>query len=317
MIATTKHRIFELWEQYKLYRRVPLYNRFCYFISDHHYIKIAFYAIAILTIIVGFIYIGPSLQTILPVFKDSGFAGLFGVLIGGIVAAIASYDVARWDKWANALISKSETIYEPLYNEIKRFRDHLDKSPYDSLFYFDTYFDDQDSNSFPLWRQIKSDTRHLDMPQWFAELINEMERTAEKYLEIKKQAFDDAEPAFRSCLDGKFQTAFPEGDIYGILQSYVPSNYLVHYLSNGKSGYNAKGILFVRLHEANLLPITDSEQQELLWSSITARFDTLPSVQEMIRSYIRLIVLCDFIMRQLANLIRYIKAECKMQRGNF
>jgi len=100
---------------------------------------------------------------------DATMAGFAGVLIGAGISALISYSLQLDQFKAQALRSKKERIYRPLYEDLIAFATALSDNPYPwSLVLGGAPTERQRGGvpSFYIWNEISTDARLLEMPKW-------------------------------------------------------------------------------------------------------------------------------------------------------
>ena len=134
-----------------------------------------------------------ALKTILPdVVDDSALLGvggtLAGAVIGGSFTLLGSIWVNARQQRAVWNVRRKNEIYSPLYDELVNIHTNiLPQNPYPAYIVFkkesQTYVPHP---QFVVWRQIKSDTRHLETPQSLDRQMERLEKAVQDYLEVRK-----------------------------------------------------------------------------------------------------------------------------------
>ncbi|HEU4327617.1 MAG TPA: hypothetical protein VFS21_31040 [Roseiflexaceae bacterium] len=136
------------------------------------------------------------LTTVVPIFRNTEFIGLFGALfgafIGSVVGGMMSFLAQSTQARANSMSQKNNTIYRPLYNNFRSFLESID----DHKHFFSVCFDENQRGQGDIllteWHKIKSDARYLQTPRWLIHILDGYFYNFKFYFEIRLQATNEA-----------------------------------------------------------------------------------------------------------------------------
>ncbi len=150
-------------------------------------------AIVILTILGLLIYIYKY-----NVFNHDGMstmiATLIGTLVGSITTMIGTMYTQRKQSESQAMITKRNTIYKPLYDELAKVKKCLQSNSFPNDFKFDSEYDYNPKSIIPqfgAWERIKSDSRRIQVPKYLDKYLEVYTETVHDYLEYRKVAEKD------------------------------------------------------------------------------------------------------------------------------
>ena len=112
-----------------------------------------------------------QLQSSLKIFGDPGTAGIFGSLLGAVVGGVLTFIAAVYSQRnqtaARGAVTRKNTIYTPLFEELDNVKAILEENPYPQG--FDIGSGQQTARPHPIfgaWERIKKDTRILQVPKY-------------------------------------------------------------------------------------------------------------------------------------------------------
>ena len=120
--------------------------------------------------------------------EEGSFSALLGALVGGFFSLAGSIGVAKMQQKSQREILKKNTIYKPLYDELMKNDDILrGENPFPMEVWCDTNPRTiVESPSFAAWNRIQRDNRLLDVPESIQTQMNDLEKTIERYLRLRR-----------------------------------------------------------------------------------------------------------------------------------
>ena len=120
--------------------------------------------------------------------EEGSFSALLGELVGGFFSLAGSIGVAKMQQKSQREILKKNTIYKPLYDELMKNDDILrGENPFPMEVWCDTNPRTiVESPSFAAWNRIQRDNRLLDVPESIQTQMNDLEKTIERYLRLRR-----------------------------------------------------------------------------------------------------------------------------------
>jgi hypothetical protein len=127
---------------------------------------------------------------------------LLGALIGGIFSLMGSVWVNSKQQRAVQNINRKNIIYSPLYDELMDIHYNiLEKNPYPNYIAFEkgtqTYIPHP---QFAVWKQIKADTRYLEVPDLLKKQMDQLESKIQAYQAIRSDVNDELKNILNSVL---------------------------------------------------------------------------------------------------------------------
>ncbi|MDP1715562.1 MAG: hypothetical protein Q8L41_12530 [Anaerolineales bacterium] len=122
-------------------------------------------------------------STYFPEFGSTA-AGFIGVFVGAGISALVSIALQSDQFKAQALRSKKERIYRPLYEELVALATALQENPYPWQIGFRLIHDEDISESYPsfsIWSEISSDGRRIDVPDWLTKAFDSFLKELSEY----------------------------------------------------------------------------------------------------------------------------------------
>lgn len=120
--------------------------------------------------------------------EEGSFSALLGALVGGFFSLAGSIGVAKMQQKSQREILKKNTIYKPLYDELMKNDDILrGENPFPMEVWCDTNPRTiVESPSFAAWNRIQRDNRLLDVLESIQTQMNDLEKTIERYLRLRR-----------------------------------------------------------------------------------------------------------------------------------
>lgn len=120
--------------------------------------------------------------------EEGSFSALLGALVGGFFSLAGSIGVAKMQQKSQREILKKNTIYKPLYDELMKNDDILrGENPFPMEVWCDTNPRTiVESPSFAAWNRIQRDNRLLDVPESIQTQMNDLKKTIERYLRLRR-----------------------------------------------------------------------------------------------------------------------------------
>jgi len=134
--------------------------------------------------------------------NDGLIGALLGALVGGVLALLGSFWVAKKQAKAQAEMNRRETIYKPLYDELKRIQDHiLPVNPFPTFIAFKKGSQTiMPHPQYGVWGEIKLDSRLLETPKALVKQMEELYLKIEGYLTINPRARDEVRNVLNEVL---------------------------------------------------------------------------------------------------------------------
>lgn len=147
---------------------------------------------------------------------------LLGAVIGGIFTLLGSIYVNQKQLKAQTHIKKKNLIYKPLYDELCKIENLLEKNPYPRRIVYDN---DYGFNypEYTVWQRIKSDTRYLETPSTLKVEMNKLYTTIEDYNKNMEQIGKICTDIFNKVLEEKIGTTCTIINIGDVLYKKVLS----------------------------------------------------------------------------------------------
>lgn len=126
--------------------------------------------------------------------ENAGLFGVVGTLLGAFIGALFSLMGSIWvnnkQQKAAQNIKRKNIIYSPLYDELINIQNNiLEQNPFP--WYIEFKKGPQTMLPHPqydAWRRIRSDTRHLEVPDCLKKQIEKLESTIHDYIEYRYKA---------------------------------------------------------------------------------------------------------------------------------
>lgn len=219
--------------------RLPLEVRLKYFFLPYRkFTEFVIFALIVIAASTISVLINASFPLVTSVFKDPGFVGLFGVLLGAVIGGYISRYLQLQQFRAETLIRKKQEIYQPLYEALRNTKEQLENYPYPPDFEVDP--DKPFRKNTPLfgeWTKIKGDSRFTQVPSWITEAFNQYVEHIETYPRLFEEAAEAMHTKFVEILRRDFQQGIPaaHGDrdsmLRAIILGYSDSSAWAYYLN--------------------------------------------------------------------------------------
>jgi len=252
-----------------------------------------------------------------PLFRDPGFAGLFGALLGAIIAAgiggFISYTLQSQQAQAVNLTRKKEEIYIPLYNDLVRLKLRLTEHAHPNFF---TSNPNEQLAAITLtlleWGNIEQDNRWLQIPNWLKNAMNGFIANFEEYQRLKKDAVKPVQDLIIWAL--LFTGKVGGNSIANI--SYL-NEYMVRELLIGQHTSLAIDLQQLSGHQYSrpeeLLP----EFQEMAYV-LYSEFNKMPTIRCINKHYETAIIqYLEWLIYEMGTLIRYIGAKYELENPDY
>ncbi|GGA31556.1 hypothetical protein [Paenibacillus physcomitrellae] len=162
-------------------------------------------------------------------FKDPGFIGIFGsllgALVGGLMSIIAAVYVNNKQSKSKAYLVKMNVTYKPLYDELIELKSILEQNPYPNYFRFEKGTQTLVPHpQFNAWERIKSDSRYLFVPNYIKTEFSNFYVLVEEYLTSRYQASQEIQDKINEVLFRMYLTTCTIQNLGEVITSKIVSN---------------------------------------------------------------------------------------------
>jgi len=134
--------------------------------------------------------------------STGALGALLGAVVGGILTLFGSFLVSSNQQKGQVEIKKKETIYQPLYDELKAINDDIFiRNPYPSFIEFRK--GDQTIIPHPqytVWGRVRLDIRFLETPRILTTQMEKLYLKINNYIEVRNAAHDEIRQIFNETL---------------------------------------------------------------------------------------------------------------------
>lgn len=260
-----------------------------------------------------------QLQSSLRIFGDPGTAGIFGSLLGAVVGGmltfIAAIYIQRNQTAAKGAVTRKNTIYTPLFDELVNVKAILEENPFPQSFEIGS--GRQTARPHPIfgaWERIKEDSRILQVPKYIANSLEDYTESVLTYLTLRHDAAEAAQERMAEIYEQEHNARF---EIRNIGQTLLPNVILGdtpirhgRSLSQELAFYTSSGSLSGQSKQ-------ELSEQEInhLTQRIYAECNELPSVKKLVGAYEDSIRKLEALIKTLAIIIEVVNKKYERHRG--
>jgi hypothetical protein len=266
-------------------------------------------------------------QPLNELFNNATFAGIFGAFVGVIGAGLFSFSVLKKQFEASSAIAKKDEIYVPIYNELKVIRPQMEKDngfPH-LLRLSDSFFPDDF-----IWNGMKDDNRHLEIPSYISEILDNLISKYSQYTDKFKIGSDEISEKTNEMLSIRFNakssvmglgatilTQYKGGEISNAHLQRTIETSLIHVDDYQKfieslQQRNPQNVQF----QPKRVTLT-AEQIDDLEHMVRQNITQLKSVTSLEKSRAELIEYTDNVISLFADIISRISEKYEIRKGIF
>lgn len=246
-----------------------------------------------------------------PIFNNAGLVGIIGSVVGALIGSMTSFIgvifTQRKQSESQAMITKKNTIYRPLYDDLAQLREILIQYPYPSYFEFKKGPQTiMPHPQFSAWERIKSDSRRIQVPKYLDDLLEEYTDIIVQYLKMRHKAAKDVQSEINNILKEKFKTESTIQNLGDVILAPVLTN-------------NKDYILMRNYIDNALVPKVSLTDGDLLILSnlIYDRCNEIPTVKETKEIYIKSLEILDNIIDCMTIIINLINQKFEAYKHKY